>query len=238
MSPHGLAAVGDPFQLTLSPETPFAEALGSSYPLPVLLLGGSYSHFICVWASDPVLRSYVHIRASHVLPGQVWVRWGLITNTPQISCHSAIIRISGGPGWTGRVAGRFQPLLFVKAGPSSGTNSGVLIICAELCSVLASTSWESAQFLLSWWWLSEPLGEWSHFFCVEMARNSANGCLSRGVPTKEISSKGGTGGGGIPGGSVGLLKGPGAGEPSGLDAFVVALTSSPCCAVVASTPLM
>ena len=48
MSPHGLAAFADPFQLSLSSEAAFAEPTGSLYPLLVLLLGGSYSHFVCV----------------------------------------------------------------------------------------------------------------------------------------------------------------------------------------------
>ena len=113
---HSLAAVADSFQLSLSSEAAFAEPTGISYPLLVLLLGSSYSHFICVWASDAVPRSFVDIRVGHILLGWVWVRWGLITCTPQTSCHSTIIRISCGPGWTGRRAGRFLPLLLVKAG--------------------------------------------------------------------------------------------------------------------------
>ena len=52
MSPHGLAAVADAFQLSLSPEAVFAEPTGSSYPLLVLHPGSLYSYFICVQASD------------------------------------------------------------------------------------------------------------------------------------------------------------------------------------------
>ena len=54
MSPDSLVAFTDPFQLSLSPETVFAEPTGSSYPLLVLLPGGLHGHFICVWGSDAV----------------------------------------------------------------------------------------------------------------------------------------------------------------------------------------
>ena len=53
ISPHGLVAFADPFQLSLGPETSFAEPTGSLYPLPVLLLGSSYGHFV----SEQVMQS-------------------------------------------------------------------------------------------------------------------------------------------------------------------------------------
>ena len=105
--------------------------------------GWLYSCFICVWTSDTVSRGCVHIRAGHILPGWVWVRWGLITGMPWASCCSTIIRISCGPGWTGRGLVGFCPCCCLKLGPASGTNLGMSSLpCAELCSLLASTSWE------------------------------------------------------------------------------------------------
>ena len=71
MSPHGLIAVANPFQLRLSPEAAFAEPIGSFYPLPVLLPGSLYSHLTCVQMSDAVSRGCVHISVGHILPGQV-----------------------------------------------------------------------------------------------------------------------------------------------------------------------
>ena len=139
--------------------------------------------------------------------------------------------------WKG--AGRFLLLLLFKAGPASGTNLGMSSSpCAELCSLLALTSWELTQVLLSWWLLSELLEEWSHLFCVGTARNSANGHPTGGVPTKGISSNGDTGSGGVLGVWAGLLEGPGACDPSSSDAVVVAGTFSSCCVVLASALLM
>ena len=48
VSPHILVTVTDPFQLSLHPETAFAQLTGSPYPLSVLLVGSSYRHIICV----------------------------------------------------------------------------------------------------------------------------------------------------------------------------------------------
>ena len=156
MSSHDLAAFANPFQLSLSPETAFAEPTGNSYPLPVLLLDGLYGHFICVWASDVVSRGCVHVRVNNILPGRVWVRWDLITSTPQTSCHSTIIRISSSPGWPGRGLVCSCLCCWLKLGPASSTNLGVSSSSsAELCSLLALTSWESTWVLLSWWSLSE-----------------------------------------------------------------------------------
>ena len=68
MSPHGLAAFADPFQLSLSPKNVFAEPKGNSCPLPVLLLHSLYGHLICVLASDAVPRGCVHVRVGHIIP--------------------------------------------------------------------------------------------------------------------------------------------------------------------------
>ena len=170
MSPHGLMAFANPFQLSLSPETAFPEPTGSSYPLLILLPGGSYGHFVCVWGSDAVPRSCIHIRVKHILPGWVWVRWGLITGTPQSSFHITIMRISGGPGWTRwRLVGSCSCCLELVL--VSGTNLCMSSLpCAELCSLLASTSWESTQVLL-WWWSGEPSGS-------DAARTSSPCCVA------------------------------------------------------------
>ena len=66
MLPYSLVAVANPFQLSLSPEAAFAQLTGSLYPLPGLLPGSSYGHFICVQASDAVPRNCVHIRVGHI----------------------------------------------------------------------------------------------------------------------------------------------------------------------------
>ena len=121
MSPHSLVAVTDHFQLSLRPEAALAESTGNSYPLPVLLLGGSYGQCICVWAHETVPRGCIHSRVGHILPWQVLFRWGLISGTPQASCHSTIIRISSGPSWTGRGLPGFCPHCS-KLDPASSTN--------------------------------------------------------------------------------------------------------------------
>ena len=48
MSPQGLAAVADPFQLSLRLEAALAKTTGSPFPLLVLLPGGLYGHLINV----------------------------------------------------------------------------------------------------------------------------------------------------------------------------------------------
>ena len=48
MSPHVLATVADPFQLSLCPEIAFAQSTGSLYPLPELLVGSSYGNLFCI----------------------------------------------------------------------------------------------------------------------------------------------------------------------------------------------
>ena len=60
VSPHGLVAVANPFQLSLSPEAAFAEPTGSLCPLLVFLLGSLYGHFISVWYSLNFLLQYHH----------------------------------------------------------------------------------------------------------------------------------------------------------------------------------
>ena len=236
VSPHGLATYADPFQLSLSPEAAFAELTGSLYPLPVLLLGSSYIHFICVWATDAVPRNCVHIGVNHILPrwvSQIRTDHWYSSNFLLQYCHQdhqwPWVRLEG--GWVGSCSCcclKLVPVPSTKLGMSS-------LPCTELCSLLALTSWESTLVLLLWCSLSELLEEWSCFFCVEMARNSANGHPTRGVPTMGISSKGGTGSGGVLGGWAGLVEGPGANEPSGLD---TAWTSSSSCVVVAIILLM
>ena len=47
-APYGMVAVTYPIQWGLSPETAFAEHIGSLYALLVLFLGSLYGHFICV----------------------------------------------------------------------------------------------------------------------------------------------------------------------------------------------
>ena len=101
------------------------------------------------------------------------------------------------------------PCCQIKPGPTYSTNLGMFLLhCAELCSLLASISWELTWVILLQWSASEPLEEWSHFFFMGMARNSANMCLTWGVPAKGISTKGNTGNGGVLGGWDGLLERP------------------------------
>ena len=158
----------------------------------------------------------------------------LISGTP----HSTIISISRGPGWTGRGLVGSCPCCS-KLDQAFSNNLGMFSsLCKELCLLLTSTSWELTWILLSWWLPSEPLKEWSQFFCVEPTMNPANGFQTGGVPTKEISSMGGTGWDRVPVWWVGLFKGSGASEPSGPGIVVVAGISSSCCMVVASVSLM
>ena len=99
-------------------------------------------------------------------------------------------RISGGFSWTGRGNGRFLP-----CGSELGLNSDAIVgisslPCAELCSLLASTSWESKWVLLSQWLPSELLEEWSHFFCVGWQWTQQMGaqlgeCQQRGYLVRE-----------------------------------------------------
>ena len=101
MSPHGLVAVANPFQLSLSPEAAFVEPTGILYPLLELLLGSSYDHFVCVVASDAIPRSCVYI-SQPCLP---WMslsqmrpdHWYSLNFLPQY-CHQD----QQWPGWTGR----------------------------------------------------------------------------------------------------------------------------------------
>ena len=81
VSPHGLAAVTDPFQLSLRPEPALAETRGSLYPLLALLPGGSYGNLICVWTCDTVSRGCVHVRVGPILPWCIWVGGSLISST-------------------------------------------------------------------------------------------------------------------------------------------------------------
>ena len=55
---------------------------------------------------------------------------------------------------------------------------------------------------------------------------------------KGISSRGGTGRGGVPVWEAGLSEGARACQPTGLGEVVIAQASSPCCAAVASTSFM
>ena len=133
-------------------------------------------------------------------------------------CSCFIIRVSNGPAWTGRgLSG--SCFHCSELGLASSIGSGMLSLpCVELWSLPASTSWDSTQVLLPKWGSSEPLEEQPCFFCVEMARNSANGCPTRGVPIKGRSCKRSMMGGGVSERQAGLLEGPGVGDPSGLGA--------------------
>ena len=142
MSPHSLVAFTDPFQLSLIPEIALAEPIGNSYSLLVLLLNSLHSHFVSAWAFNTVSGSCGHIRVGLILPWWVWVRWNLISSTPWASCHSTVIRISSSSGWTGRGLVGSYPCCWIKLGLASSTNSGMSSLpCAELCSLLALTSW-------------------------------------------------------------------------------------------------
>ena len=59
MSQHVLVILTDHFQLSLCPETVFAQSTGSPYPLLVPLVGSLDGHVIHVWAWDMVSRGYV-----------------------------------------------------------------------------------------------------------------------------------------------------------------------------------
>ena len=181
-----------PFHLSLRPEAAFAEPTGSSHPFPGLLLGGAYGHFVCVRTCDVVSRSCVHIRVDRVLPGKVWFRWDLITSTPQTSYHSTIIRISGDSrlDWKGLVGS--CSCCCLKLGPASGTNFGMSSSpCAEICSLLALTSWELTWDFFSWWSLTRLLEKQSHTLCAGMVNNWQMGiplgkCLQRGCLVMEV----------------------------------------------------
>ena len=185
MSPHVLAIFTDPFQLSLCPETAFAQSTGSPYPLPVPLAGSLYGHLICVWAWDAVSRGCVHVRVIHILPWQLWVQGGLtpvLFELPAtVPSSRSMVALIGLEGWlTGSCPCNVQSWSQYPVSTLGVSSSP----CAELCSLLVLTSWELTWVLLLWWWSSKLLGEQSHFFCVEMARNSANGCPTGGVPTK------------------------------------------------------
>ena len=145
-------------------------------PFLSLHVGSLYGHHFCVWAWDGISRGCVHVRVIHILPWWLWVQGGMIPSTLQAPCHSPILHIKGGAGWTGGgLTGSCPHCLELV--PVAGINLGVsLLPCTELCKLLVLTSWELTQILLLHWWASKLLWEWSCFFCVEMAMNSANGC--------------------------------------------------------------
>ena len=133
-------------------------------------------------------------------------------------------------GLEGELAGSFPHCS--KLGPASSTNLGVSSSpCTELCSLLTLTSWEPTRVLLSWWSLSELLGEWSHFLGLGLAMGPGNGHPTDRVPAKGISGRRGTKEGGVPVGLAGLLEGPRASDPSSSGTVVVVGTFSSCCLV-------
>ena len=112
--------------------------------------------------------------------------WRLMQLNTQCSmsfCRCFIIKVSSGPGWTERglsgscchVQSWVQPLVLVL---------GCLI---TLCGAVITPS---SDFLgVNTGPLAAMRVEWTAgravpLFCVEMARNSANGCPTRGVPIK------------------------------------------------------
>ena len=223
MSPHFLVILTNPFQLSLHPETAFAQSIGSPYPLLVPLAGSLYWHFICVWVCNTVSGGCFHVRVIHILPWWVRIWWGLIPSTPQAICSCPIIRVSNGPGWTGRGRLGGSCSHCSELGPASGISSDMLSLpCVELWLLLTLTSWELTQVLLPQWRSNELLERQPCFFCEEMARNSANGCPTREVPIKGRSGKRGMIGGGVSERWAGLLEGPGVVDSSGLGAVVVA----------------
>ena len=141
---------------------------------------------------------------------------GLIPGTLWASYNCPIFWINGGLSWAGR--GKAGSCLHCsKLGPASSTSSGVFSLPqADLCWLLTSTSEGPIWVLLSQGLPSEPLDKQSCFFGVGLAMNPGNGCPTGGVPTKGMSGKRDTRGGGVPVGQTGLLEGSGASYPSGL----------------------
>ena len=110
VSPHILVTVIE-LQLSFSPDVAFAQFTGCPYHPLVLLVSSLYGHLICAWVCDTVSIGCMQIGVSHILLWWVGVQWGLISSAPWASCSCSIIRISDGPGWTGRGASRFPPSL-------------------------------------------------------------------------------------------------------------------------------
>ena len=156
-------------------------------------MSSSYGHLICVWAWDAVSGGCVQVRVIHILPWWLWIWGGLILGTRWTPRCSPIFQVDGGPAWTGGGLTGSCPFC-LKMVPVPSINSCMPSLSREeLCSLPALTSWELMQVLLLWWWWSEKLEKQSHFFCVEMARNVANGCPTRRVPTKGRPSRRGAG---------------------------------------------
>ena len=237
MSPHFLVILTDPFQLSLHQETAFAQFTGSPYPLLVPLAGSLYGHFICVWACSTASGGCVPM--SH--PYSPLVSQSLMRLNPK--CSVSFLQLFHHQGqpwlWLDWNWGWQVPALCSELGPASGTSSGMLLSpCVELWSLLALTPWESTQVLLLQWRLSELLEEQPCFFCVEMARNSANGHPTGVVPIKGISGQRDMMGGGVSERHTGLLEGPRAVDSSGLGAAVVAGAFLPSHMVTANASLI
>ena len=179
MAPYIMTTVTNSFQLILCSVTTFTQLTGCPYPF----LCGAYGHLLCVGAGC------VQVRVSYIPPWQALVQRCLISSTLWASFSCPIIRICKGPEGTGSGL-EDSCLCWSKLGPVFSINSGVQSLpCLELCSLLALTSWELTHVLLPWQLLNEPLGEWSHFFCKRLARDSRTGCPTKGVPSKGRSSK-------------------------------------------------
>ena len=186
VSPHALATLTDPFLLNLWPKTAFAQSAGSPYPLLVPFVSHLYGHFPHVWACNSVSRGCVHVRVFHMFcwwlreSNEAWspVLCELSAAVPSSRSATTIDGLEGGLAVSCSHCSELGPALYISPGmfPSPWV---------ELWSLPFLTSWESMWVLLLGWWSSELLGEWSCFFCVEVAKNLANGHLTRGVPIKE-----------------------------------------------------
>ena len=227
ISPHSLLTVADPSELSFRPEATLIYTTGSLYPLSVLLAGSSDTYLICVQACETILGGWLHIRVDHILSRQVQVRWGptvvhaaltvLIPGTPQGSHHCTSIRISSGLGWTGRGTGRFLPL-WLRARPSLWCQCGHVLLRAVFAPNLDLLGVNMGLFVV----ITEcATGRAVLLFLCGSTMNPANGCPTRGVSTKGISSRRGTGGGGVPVWWAGLSEGSGICKPSCLGTVVV-----------------
>ena len=236
--PHILAILTDPFQLSLHPETALKVCLCSVYRKPIPSSGAFCAQFVwtphlCLSTRHSILRLCPCQSSTFSLDNseaeEAWspLLFRLPATIPSSRSTVALVGLEGGLTGSCLHCLELVPVPSINLGMSSPP-------CVEQCSLLVSTYWELTWILL-WWWSSKPLGQQSHFFHVEMARNSADGCPTGGVPNKGISSKGGTGRGGVLGRLTGLLEGPGAGKPS---CYNAAGTSSSCCTAVTIVPLI
>ena len=130
-------------------------------PCLVLLLSGSYGHFICVKQvmQSPEAVSISESATSSLDESESDEAWSLVLlklPAAVASSGSAVALV----GLEGQLVGSC-PCCCLKLDPAYSTNLHVsLPPCTELCSVLALTSWESSCHK---WLPSEPLEECSHF---------------------------------------------------------------------------